>query len=331
MGLQQFHVPLQTPIRGFREGAKMSLIKKSSSSLVWRARLPFSLSKALLPYALATPAFLVLGVVLIYPLAQNIYLSFFKWRYTDLANIKFVGLDNYTQLLTQDPLFWQVLRFTLIFTALTIIIEFAIGLGSALLLVSISRLRTLFTSILIMPYMVAAIAAGLLWRLLWTGDIGLVNYFLSLVGIHGPTWLVDSHVVLFTVVIPEVWRSTPFVTLIVLAGLVSQPQDVLEAAKVDGASRLQEFLYVTLPLLIPSIAVALLFQTVFKLRVFDLVYILTGGGPGTETMPLGILIYNASFRYLDGGYAATIASPLLLLGLAISIFYIKVIYRTADF
>lgn len=309
----------------------MSVAEKTVSAGSWRARLPVSIARALIPYALATPAFLVLGVVLIYPLVQNIYLSFFKWRYSDPANIKFVGIDNYIQLLTQDALFWQVLWFTLLFTAVTLILEFAIGLGSALLLVSIKKRRTALTSIVIMPYMVAAIAVGLLWRLLWTADIGLVNYFLGLVNIHGPTWLVDSHVVLFTVVIPEVWRSTPFVTLILLAGLVSLPQEVVEAAKVDGASSLQAFRYITLPLLIPPAAVALLFQTVFKLRVFDLIYILTGGGPGTETMPLGILIYRISFLYLDGGYAATIATPLLLLGLAIGIFYIRIIYSKAEF
>ncbi len=288
-------------------------------------------ARAIVPYALIAPAFLVLGVVLIYPMFRNIYLSFYKWSFANPAKTTYVGLDNYRTLFTADSLFRQAFRFTILFAVVTIALELIVGLGGALMLASLTRFRFVVTSLVILPYMIAAIAVGLTWRLLWTSGFGLVNYLLSVVGIHGPSWLVDQPAVVFAVVIPEVWQSTPFVTLLLLAGLLSQPQDVFEAAKVDGASAWQTFWSITLPLLRPALAVAILFQTIFKLRVFDLIFILTNGGPGTQTMPLGLLIYRRYFLYTDGGSTAAISVLLLILGLAISAFYIRIIYRRGEF
>lgn len=287
--------------------------------------------RALIPYALIAPAFAVLGLVLIYPMIRNIYLSFFKWSFARPGKTTFVGIDNYRQLFTSDQIFGQAFRFTLLFTVTTIAVELLIGLGGALLLSALTRFRFVATSLVILPYMIASIAVGLTWRLLWTSGFGLANYVLSVIGIHGPAWLADQPAVFFAVVIPEIWQSTPFVTLIILAGLLAQPQDVFEAARVDGASAWQTFWSITLPLLRPALAVALLFETIFKLRVFDLIYILTNGGPGTETQPLGLLIYRRYFQYTDGGSTAAISVVLLVLGLLTSTFYIRVVYRQEEF
>lgn len=283
------------------------------------------------PYLLLTPAFAFLAVILIYPGIYNIWLSLWRFRYTSLADSRFVGLANYQRMLFEDPQFGQVFQFTMLFVVCTIALEFVFGLGSALLLNRITVLRSLFTGITIMPYQVAPIAAGLIWRLLWAHDIGLINYSMEQIGLEPVAWLGLARPAVVAVIVTEVWRSMPFVTIILLAGLTSIPTDIVEAAEVDGASALQRFLHVIFPLLLPSVAVALMFETIFKLRVFDLIFNLTGGGPGIATMPLGILIYRTYFRYFDGGYSATLSVLLLVLGGILSLLYIKLVYRETEF
>src|SRR5690554_500458 len=289
----------------------------------------FRLGRGSIPYLLLAPSFALLGVVLIYPLFYNIYLSFFSWRYTNPDATRFVGFDNYVKLLT-DPNFWQVSEFTAIFVGLTILLEFIFGLLGALLLSSMFRSRTWLATVVLLPYLIAPIAVGLNWRLLWNYDFGLVNYFIVLLGMEPVNWLGSSQLAQVAVVITEVWRSTPFVTIILLAGLTSIPRESLEAARIDGVNAWQELWHIILPLLRPSLTIALLFQTIVKLRVFDLIYIMTAGGPGISTQPYGIYIYRTYFRYFDGGQAATIAVILMLLGALISFGYIRLVYREVE-
>ena len=285
---------------------------------------------SLAPYFLILPAFALLGYVLLYPTLFNIYLSFWSWRFTAPDATSFVGFENYRNLFVNNAVFWQSLRFTLLFTALTIALEFVFGLASALVLNSLRVFRRLASTLIVLPYMVAPIAVGLIWRLIWANDYGLVNNAIAALGGAPQNWLSDPAVVLWTVVIPEVWRSTPFVTLILLAGLATVPKELLEAAEVDGANLWQRFWGVTYPFIVPSLTVALVFQTVFKLRVFDLIVTLTGGGPGTDTLPIGIFIYRTYFRYLNGGEAATLSVVLLLLGAVVSFLYIRFLYRDVE-
>jgi len=283
--------------------------------------------RRLTPYLMLTPAYAFLTVVLIYPAILNLWLSFWAWRYTDLSTSRFIGLENYQRLLFQDFQFWDVLRFTVLFVIITVLLEFLLGLGCALLLYRIVFMRSLFTALALVPHQVAPIAVGLIWRLLWSHDIGLVNLGLSAVGVAPVSWLAGSDSAKVAVIVTEVWRGTPFVTIVLLAGLTSIPLDLLEAAHVDGASAWRRFRHIILPLLMPSAAVALMFETIFKLRVFDLIFTLTGGGPGRATMPLGILIYRTYFRYFEGGYSAALSVILLLIGAVVSVFYIRLLYR----
>lgn len=285
--------------------------------------------RASVPYLLLVPSFALLGVVLIYPLVYNIYLSFFSWRYTNPSATRFVGFDNYLKLFN-DPNFWQVSEFTGVFVLSTIGLEFVFGLLGALLLSSLFQSRKWLATIILLPYLVAPIAVGLNWRLLWNYEFGLVNFFLVLLGIDPVNWLGQSHLAQLAVIITEVWRSTPFVTIILLAGLTSIPKESLEAARIDGTNAWQELVHVILPLLRPSLTIALLFQTIVKLRVFDLIYIMTAGGPGISTQPYGIYIYRTYFRYFDGGQAATIAVVLMLLGALISVVYIRLVYKEVE-
>ncbi|MEX2540607.1 MAG: sugar ABC transporter permease [Trueperaceae bacterium] len=261
-----------------------------------------------------------------YPLVYNVYLSFFSWRYTNPDATRFVWFENYIRLFS-DQTFWQVSQFTLYFVVLTILLEFVFGLLSALLLASLFKSRKWLATVLLLPYLIAPIAVGLNWRLLWNYDFGLVNWLLGLLAIAPVNWLGNSDLSQLAVVITEVWRSTPFVSIILLAGLTAIPKESLEAARMDGANAWDELFHVILPLLRPSLTIALLFQTIVKLRVFDLVYIMTGGGPGVATTPYGIHIYRTYFRYFDGGQAATIAVVLMILGALISVAYIRLVYR----
>lgn len=283
--------------------------------------------RALLPYILLLPAYALIGAFLIYPILSNFYLSVFRWRLTSPGARVYIGLGNYQSLFAK-PLFWESLRFTLLYTGLTVFISFLFGLACAMMLHRAHRLRRLLTPIFVMPFMVAPIAVGLTWRLLWNREFGPVNYLISLIGIGPINWLGDAHYAVIATMVSEVWRTAPFVMLLLLAGLVSIPDELFEAARVDGASGWRVFRSITLPLLAPAITVAVLFETIFKLRVFDMIYILTGGGPGTATTPLGLLTYQTYFRYLNGGESAAIAVILFAIGAVISAVYLRTIYRS---
>lgn len=294
-----------------------------SGAPVWRRRAT--------PYLLVAPALAVLAFILAYPLVYNIYLSFWRWRLTDVGSARFVGLEAYRYLLFEDPDFWASARFTMTFLVLTLAAELALGLGSALLVHRLTRGRHIVTALVLLPYMVAPVSAGLVWRLLLSFDYGLVNFALAGLGLSRVNWLADATAAVWAVVIPEVWRSTPFVILLLLAGLAAMPTDIFEAAETDGANRWQTLRHLTLPLLAPAITIALVFQSIFKLRVFDLVFILTGGGPGTATLPLGILIQRTYFRYHEGGDAAAQGVVLLLVGAALSAIYLRLVYREVEY
>lgn len=285
----------------------------------------------LLPYLLLAPSFVILGVILVYPSVYNAFLSVWYWRFTNPASRFFVGLENYALLLT-DSAFQQAIKVTLTFTVGSVGLEFILGLITALLLAKKSpKVRRILSSLLILPYMVAGSVTGLIWRLLWQYDYGLVNHILAAFGAKPVQWLGDPSLAMVSVIVADTWRETPFVTLILLAGLMSIPQETYEASTVDGASAWQQFCRITLPLLMPAISVALLFRTIFAIRVFDVVFTLTRGGPGTATTPLGILLYKNTFQFFQGGQAAALAMVILLLGLVVSSLYIRLLYRRIEY
>lgn len=311
----------------------MALKKAERNTQAHQERQPYSRRSLpkLIPYLLFLPAALLLIVILIYPLLQTLYLSLWRWPLLDPSRVSFVGFDNYVRLFTRDERFLTSLFFTLKFTVATIGLEFILGLAGALVLERIRVWRGVVSTIVILPYLVAPIAVGLTWRLIWARDFGLANYLLGLVSIGPINWLADGGPAFWATVITEVWRSTPFVTLILLAGLTTIPNELYDASRVDGASPWQVFRNIKLPLLAPSIAVALIFQTIFKLRLFDLVFTLTGGGPGNDTTPLGLLIQRTYFRSFEAGYSSAISVVLLILGALVSIIYIRLVYREVQY
>jgi len=280
------------------------------------------------PYLLVLPALLFLVVFLVYPMINTIWLSFWKYSYFEPEMRTFIGLKNYFSLF-KDIGFYSSLLFTICFTVVCISIEFFIGLSLALVLKKVSKFGTVIRTISIFPYMVAPIATGQIWRLLFNLDAGMVNYILTVFSVHPVNWLGSNSGAFWAVVISQVWKSTPFVMLVLLSGLQSIPEEVYEAAVVDGANSWQSFKSITFPLLLPSVTIALVFETIFKLRVFDLVITLTGGGPGKATTPLGILLQRNYFQTYEAGYSGAISVVLLFLGAGFSVLYFFLLNKQA--
>jgi multiple sugar transport system permease protein len=257
------------------------------------------------------------------PLAFSLYLGFTGYAQGQgLFSGGYVGLENYQDLLS-DPVFTGSIAITLIYTAAAVAAEMVLGLGIALLLnVDLPGIRICRTA-LIIPMMVTPIVGALCWKLLLDPSHGVINHW---IGQH-IVWLGRPDTALAAIWIVGVWQSTPYVMLILLAGLRSLPNEPMEAAAIDGASRRQLFWHVTLPLLRPYILVALLLRTIFEFRAFDNIYAMTGGGPANSTMVLSMFTYLTSFVRFDFGLGAAASWLMLVMALLMCLFFIAVIRR----
>ncbi|MEW6207924.1 MAG: sugar ABC transporter permease [Acidobacteriota bacterium] len=276
------------------------------------------------PYLLIAPAVAVLLALSIYPLLYIIKISF----QTGSGETVKWSLANFTRLFS-DSFFRDALLHTLIYAAAALTLEFLIGLSLALLVDRPLRGRNVFRAVLLIPMMLPPVVVGVVWRLMFNPNFGAINGTLKSLGANTEqlTWTASPALALFSVICVDVWQWTPFMFLILLAGLQSIPQEPYEAAMVDGASWRQTFFHVTLPLLKPAILIALLLRTMDLLRVFDQIFILTEGGPGFATETVSLYIYRAAFRFFDFGYAAAMSFALLVLTNAISYAYIRLLQR----
>jgi multiple sugar transport system permease protein len=257
------------------------------------------------------------------PLAFSFYLGFEGWS-PDQALFagNFAGTANYEDLLT-DPQFLKSLSVTFIYTATTVSTELAFGLGIALLLDIDLPWIGFFRTALVVPMMITPIVAALCWKLLLDPDHGVVNYW---IGSH-IVWLGRPDTALISVMVVNLWQNAPYVAVLLLAGLRSLPSEPVEAASIDGASRLQVFWHITLPLLRPYILVALLLRTIFEFRAFDNIYVMTSGGPANATMSLSMFTYLASFVRFDLSLGAAASWLMLVMCLLLCLFFIAVIRR----
>ena len=278
------------------------------------------------PALLVLPAVLLVVAVLIYPIAYGLYLSLFDYVMTMSPDLTFVGLSNYRKLFA-DESFRNSLAVTGRFTAMTVALEFIIGLGIALLLTLEFPARPLFRALILLPLMVPPLVSGLLWRLMYDHELGVLSYFVRVLGGEPPVFLGDPKVALLAVSLTEVWRATPFMVLVLLAALQSVPNDLHEAAQIDGANAFDRFRAVTFPLILPVVLIALLFRTVDVLRTFDLVYLLTQGGPGSTTEVLSMFIYRYGFQSFDMGLTSAASMLLFALTLVVCAVYLRLIAR----
>jgi len=264
------------------------------------------------------PAFVALIVVLIYPLGYALWLSFHQWTLrTFRQGVPFVGFQNYIDLFS-NPDFLNSLKITFTFVFCAISIEFVLGMGLALLLNHDLKGKNFYRAMILLPMMCTNVVIGLTWRLLLNYQYGLVNYYIGRVGIPPVEWLSSPQVAMASVVLVDVWNTTSFVALMLLAGLQSLPEEPFEAAKIDGASGWQTFFYLTLPLLRPFILVALLWRFIDTFRIFDVIYLLTAGGPARVTETVSIYVYRYGFQSFNLGKAAAASFTMLLIMLVIA-------------
>jgi ABC-type sugar transport system permease subunit len=299
---------------------------RGHTTRVQRGRL--AVRQRLIAYGLIAPSFLIILGVMAYPMVYTTFLSFHTRILSRPAlGTRFVGLANYLQAI-QDPLFLQVFGQTLYFVVASLAIELVVGLGLALLLHRTFCGRNLVRGFILLPWMLSPVVAAFSWAWLLNDAYGLVNYLLVQLGVlQTPrSWLGTVGVAMPVVILVDAWREIPFVTVVLLAGLQSIPSEVREAARVDGASSIRAFFHVTLPLLKPSILIALLMRTMMAVRLFELVFVMTKGGPASSTEVLATYTYREAFLNFNMGYASSLAVVILLVSLAISLVYIRTMY-----
>ncbi|MEY2833344.1 MAG: hypothetical protein RLZZ574_2603 [Cyanobacteriota bacterium] len=267
------------------------------------------------------PALLVLGLVFIYPIARAFWLSWFTENLGTQLQPVFTGLGNYQRMLG-DGRFWQSLGNTGIFTVISVFLELLLGLGVALVLNKSFWGRGVVRTVAIIPWALPTAVMGLAWAWIFNDQYGVVNDILLRLGLidTGINWLGTPTLAMIALIVADVWKTTPFISIILLAGLQSISEDLYEAHRLDGASPWQSFTQITLPLLMPQILIALLFRFAQSFGIFDLIQVMTGGGPAGSTETVSIYIYSTVMRYLDFGYgAALVVVTFLLLVFAVAI------------
>lgn len=268
-------------------------------------------------WLLLIPALLVLSLVFVYPIGRAFWLSLFTENLGTKLQPVFSGMDNYSRLLG-DSRFWQSLWNTSVFTVISITLELILGMMIALVLNQAFRGRGFVRTAALIPWALPTAIMGLAWAWIFNGQYGIVNDLLQRLGLieTGMTWLGDPTRSMFALIVAEVWKTTPFIAILLLAGLQSISQDLYEAYAIDGATPVQSFFRITLPLLTPQIIIALLFRFAQAFGVFDLVQVMTGGGPAGATETVSIYIYATVRRYLDFGYGAALVVVTFLLLIA---------------
>jgi multiple sugar transport system permease protein len=266
-----------------------------------------------------TPALALLFLITVYPVLYVFYLSL-RRELLIFHISRFVGLGNYLFLL-QDDRFWNALKNTAYFTAVSVSIELLIGLSIAILLNRPSRFKGLVRAVVLVPWAIPTVVSARMWEWIFNSDFGVLNYLLG----AKINWLGDPFWAMHAAILTDVWKTTPFVVILLTAGLQVIPGELYRAAKTDGAGNWAIFRRITLPLLMPVILVVLIFRTLDAFRVFDVIYVLTGGGPANTTETLSIYAYKVLFQTLQFGYGSALSVMVFLLIGSISIFYIKIL------
>ncbi len=261
------------------------------------------------------PSLVLIALITVYPALYALYLSFHR-KLPIFGISRFTGLENYLFLLGDERL-WNALKNTIYFTITSVALELLLGLGIALLLNREFRLRGIVRAVVLVPWAIPTVVSARMWEWMYNGDFGIINYVTA----TSVNWLGSPFWALHAAVFMDVWKTTPFVAILLMAGLQVIPGELYRAARVDGAGRWQIFRWITLPLLKPVILIVLIFRTLDAFRVFDSVYVLTGGGPANTTETLSIYAYKVLFQTLQFGYGSTLAILVFFCVGLISLFY----------
>ncbi|MDA8195371.1 MAG: sugar ABC transporter permease [Thermaerobacter sp.] len=283
-------------------------------------------ARARVGYLLEVPALLALGAIAIYPLLFNLWLSTRNDVLINPAATRGVGLGNYVTLI-QSATFWHDLGRTLFFMVVSVTLEFLVGLGLALVVHREFKARGLVRASILIPWAIPTAVSALLWKMFFDLRSGFVDFALHSLHLPGSqlVWFNSPTLAWVPIIMSDMWKNTPFIALLLLAGLQTIPQELYESARIDGAGGFQAFWAITLPSLRPSIMVALIFRTLSALLVFDAVYVMTGGGPGRATEVVAYYNWSKFMVSLNFGYGATIAVSITLIALVLAGLYVRVL------
>jgi multiple sugar transport system permease protein len=285
--------------------------------------------EALLPYLLLTPAFILL-MGMLYPFALGLYYSFTNYWLQYPKRFRFVWFDNYINLL-DEPLFSRALQFTLEFTLAAVVIQVGLGLAVALFLHGRIPGRAAIRAVMLLPLMMPPVITALMWKIMMAStNAGILNHLLSFLGLGPINWFGSTQGAVASILIIDTWGNLPFVSLILLGALQALPTEPYEAARVDGASPLAMLRYITLPLLSPFLVLAVMFRTMDSLRIFDVIYATTMGGPNDATTNLHIMAYQFAFQWYQMGKGMAQAVVLLLLVVIVSFLLMRLWNRAAE-
>ncbi len=262
-------------------------------------------------WMLTAPGLALLAAVVLFPILWAGTTSFFDYTLIMPGYDNFAGFGNYAKA-AGDGEFLHAAWITVLFVLAVVSIQFAIGLLVALMLNDTERGKGVYYLILLCPLLINPVVVGLMWRMILHPTLGIVNWLLSTVGIEPVNWLGAPDMAFWTVVLVDIWHQVSFMVVLLLAGLSSLPAEPYEAARVDGASALQRFWHITLPMMKPVIAITLLIRMIFAIKTYDIIYIMTRGGPGTATDLISYFIYRRAFVSLDLGEACAMAAMLLI-------------------
>jgi multiple sugar transport system permease protein len=276
-----------------------------------------------------SPALLLLIFLSIFPLLWALYLSFTNYSATRDAPAEWVGFGNYIDVLTSSAVHERALT-TLIYVVGAVTLQTVLGFTIAYLISRRSRGRGVLTTLFLTPMMLSPVVVGLFWKFMLDTQFGVVNSILGSLGFGQVEWLTSQRLALFSVIIVDTWQWTPFIMLIALAGLTAVPQYLYEAASIDRASEWFRFRHITLPLVWPLLLIAVLFRAIEAFRLFDLVYILTQGGPGVSTETLSFHVYKVAFLGFDTGLASAYGILMVIVVIVLAQFYLRYLDRLKE-
>jgi ABC-type sugar transport system permease subunit len=297
-----------------------------ASGTSWRART----REGRLALALLAPSIVVVFGIVIYPILKTLYTSFFQVTTPFAGHFPYIGFDNYKFALTHSE-FWSPVERTAYFTVVSTGLELVFGMGIALLLYAPLRGRWLFRTIVVLPWALPTIVNGAMWRYFFNAQYGVVNALLTQLGISSSyhAFLSSPVAALNIVILADVWKNTSLVAFFLLAGLTTIPNDLYEAARIDGYGRWGAFVHITLPLMRPVIVVVLVLRTIEAFKVFDIIYVMTGGGPANGTQSIAYYTYQRAFSDEYFGYGSALAYLMVVFILGFAVLYIRMLRSDA--
>ena len=296
------------PVMGRETGEGESLFTKIMETFDRNIRFLFPL-----------PALIIALALFVYPLLELFYLSLTRWSLISQEPRTFIGLANFARAFFQDEHFWRAVWLMLYFALGALAGQFFLGFALAMLLNREFRGESVVRMLLLFPIIATPVAMSMVWSMMLNPMMGIMNYLLSLVGLPPSDWVSSPTAVMPTLILVDIWHWTPFMMLVLLAGLKNLPKDPYEAAMIDGASRVQVFFKITLPLMQPYIVLVVILRLIQNLKVFDEIFVISGGGPMRASETLNLMIYHQAFTAMNYGYACALGLFLLLVILAVSL------------